>query len=294
MAIRAEAALAEPRAARRAFDRAARRFATACFVHDETRARLLARLDLTRLEPRVVVDLGAAHGAGARALAARYPTARVLAIDASVAMLRAGNAAARSDAIADLGGDAERLPLRAVSVDLLFANLVLPWCRPPAVFAEAARVLRDGGLLTFATLGPDTLQELRRAWAAVDDAIHVHAFFDMHDLGDLALQAGLAEPVVDVDRIEISYADLGAAIGDLRACGAVNVAAARRRSLTGRARWDAFEQRLRERQRLPRLTLTLEVIFGQAWGRGAPASREPAGNREVSIAIDRIDRRTRR
>ena len=72
-------------------------------------------------------------------------------------------------------------------------------------------MLADGGALLFATLGPDSLQEVRAAFGAVDDRIHVHAAFDMHDLGDLALAAGLAEPVLDVDRLEVTYADVAGA-----------------------------------------------------------------------------------
>jgi len=287
----AEVALPNRRAARRAFDRALG-FGDACVVHDEARRRLLERLELTRLTPQFVVDLGCALGLGAAQLAECFPDARVLAVDSSLGMLReARQRSVDARSVAVIGGDAERLPLRAASVQLLFANLLLPWCLPQVVFSEAARVLSQGGLLAFATLGPDSLQEVRRAWAGVDDQVHVHAFFDMHDLGDLALAAGLAEPVMDVDRIEVSYADLRSLVRDLRACGAVNVAAGRRRSLTGPRRWQAFEQRLLAQQREPRLTVTLELVFGQAWGRGPMDAADPAGPTEFGVSIDRIGRR---
>jgi malonyl-CoA O-methyltransferase len=287
----AEVALPNRRAARRGFDRA-RAFAQARPVHDEARRRLFERLTWTRIEPQVAVDLGSAAGAGAAELARRFPAARVLALDSSLGMLR--DTAVNPGSVTPLAGDAERLPLRAHCAQLLFANLLLPWCLPPAVFAEAARVLTPGGLLIFATLGPDSLQEIRRAWAAVDDRVHVHAFFDMHDLGDLALAAGLAEPVIDVDRIEVSYADLGSLVRDLRASGAVNVANGRRRSLTGPNRWRAFEQRLLAQRCDQRLKVTLELVFGQAWGRGPMESTYSAEPAEVGISIDRIGRRSPR
>lgn len=279
-------ALPEKRAARRAFDRA-RGFESACFIHDETRARLLARLDVVRLTPRVAVDLGCATGRAAQALAARYPSARVIALDSSLAMLRA--TAAAVGAVSTLGGNAEALPLRGGSVDLAFANLVLPWCRPDRVFAEAARVLADGGALMFATLGPDSLQEVRAAFAAVDDRIHVHAAFDMHDLGDLAMAAGLAEPVLDVDRLEVTYADVTALVRDLRAIGGTNAARARRRTLTGRRRWAGFVERL-PRNAEGRVAVTVELILGQAWGRG-PAARPEPGASEIRIPIEQIRKR---
>ena len=106
--------------------------------------------------------------------------------------------------------------------------------------------------MLFATLGPDSLQEVRAAFAAVDPLIHVHAAFDMHDLGDLALAAGLAEPVLDVDRVEVTYRDLAGLVRDLRGMGAMNVAGGRRRSLTGRARWQRFEAALAPADEPPR------------------------------------------
>jgi len=280
-------ALPETRAARRAFDRALQ-FESACFIHDEARARLLARLDVVRLAPTVAVDLGCATGRGAAALAARYPTARVLGIDSSRGMLRTA-AASTAEAVRLIAGDATALPLRAASVELVLANLVLPSCRPERLFAEAARVLTDGGALMFATLGPDSLQEVRAAFAGVDDRIHVHAAFDMHDLGDLAMAAGLAEPVLDVDRIEVTYADVAGLVRDLRAVGAINVAGGRRRTLTGRRRWGRFVERL-PRNIDGRFAVTVELILGQAWGR-APVARPQSGSSEIRVPIERIRRR---
>lgn len=280
--------LPDKRATRRAFDRAPR-FDGACFIHDAARERLLERLELVRLAPRVVVDLGCATARGAAALVSRYAGARVLALDSSAGMLRA--AAARA-AIAAVGGDAEQLPLRSHCVDLLFANLVLPWCRPDAAFAEAARVLSPGGVLQFATLGPDTLMEIRRAFAAVDNGIHVHAAFDVHDLGDLAIKAGLAEPVLDVDRLRVTYAEPAALWRDLKAVGAANVAGGRRRTLTGRGRWRRFEHALAPRAG-ERFGVTVELIFGQAFGRGPlPARRRAAAATEIAVPIERIGRMT--
>jgi malonyl-CoA O-methyltransferase len=288
MSLSLDDALPETRAARRAFDRALE-FDSACFIHDEARGRLLERLELMRLTPSVAVDLGCATGRGAAALAVRYPAARVLAVDSSFAMLRA-TAAAAPAAVRVLGGDAASLPLRDSCVDLALANLVLPWCRPERLFAEAARVLAASGALLFATVGPDSLQEVRAAFGAVDDRIHVHAAFDMHDLGDLALAAGLAEPVLDVDRLEVTYADIGGLVHDLRAMGAINVAGGRRRNLTGRRRWGRFIERLPHGAD-GRLAVTVELILGQAWGRGAREKSRPASG-EVRVPVAHIRRRS--
>jgi malonyl-CoA O-methyltransferase len=280
-------ALPEKRAARRAFDRATS-FDSACFIHDETRARLDARLELVRLAPAVAVDLGSATGRGAALLAARYPAATVLAVDWSVPMLAA--AASHLPTGHCVLGDAEALPLRAASVDLVLANLVLPWCRPERLFAEAARVLTDGGALMFATLGPDSLQELRAAFGAVDDFIHVHAAFDVHDLGDFAVAAGLADPVLDVDRIEVTYADLDGLVRDLRAVAGVNLAGGRRRTLTGRRRFSRFAERL-PRNADGRLAVTVELVMGHAFGRGIPRGASVVGG-EVRVPLGSVRRRS--
>jgi len=283
--LRLDEALPEKRAARRAFDRA-RDFAGASFIHEEARTRLLARLDVLRLAPRVVVDLGCGLGSGASALAARYPAAQVVALDSSRSMLR--SAAASTDrAFVVVGGDAERVPLKAHCAELVLANLVLPWCRPDVVFAEAARVLAADGVALFATLGPDTLKEVREAFAAADDRIHVHAAFDMHDLGDLALAAGLAEPVLDVDRLEVTYADVAALVRDLRAMGAMNVAGARRRGLTGVTRWRTFEQALAPTPGR-RFSVTVELILCQAFGQGPVQRRGETG--EIRVPLERLKR----
>jgi malonyl-CoA O-methyltransferase len=284
-----EFALPERRAARRAFDRAAETFDAVSVVHDEARRRLLERLDYLRLAPRTIVDLGAATGRSAESLAQRYPSARVVAVDASFEMLHAARGRASGEHVAD----AEQLPLADAGADLVFANLCLPWCRPERLFAEAARVLSEGGLLMFSTLGPDTLAEVRRAWASVDDGVHVHALFDMHDLGDLAVAAGLAEPVLDVDRLEITYTDVAALIADLRGCGAVNVAGGRWRTLTGRSRWAGFERALVAGRRSGRFHVTAELILGQAFGRGRPRSRRAHGG-EAAVPLTEIGRLRRR
>jgi len=290
MTIGLEQALPNKRATRRAFDRA-KQFDTASFIHDAARDRLLERLGLVSFTPGVVVDLGCATGRGAAALAGLYAEARVVAVDASAGMLRA-TAARRGGGVAAVGGDAEQLPLRSHCVDLLFANLLLPWCRPDVVFAEAARVLEPGGVVMFATLGPDSLAEIRRAFSSVDAGIHVHAAFDMHDLGDLAMRAGLAEPVLDVDRLTVTYAEPAILWRDLKAVAAANVAGGRRRALTGRDRWRRFERALAP---VPgeRFAVTVELIFGQAFGAGPTATRRRAGGAtEIAVPVERIRRMT--
>ncbi|MDE0372996.1 MAG: methyltransferase domain-containing protein [Rhodospirillales bacterium] len=328
--MRALYGLPDRRAALARLRRASATFDDADAVHSEARDRLLERLPLFRLSPRRIIDLGAATGKAVPELAALYPDARILAVDLCRHMAaRAQARCRRLESAAAVTGDAERLPLRDGSIDLIFSNLLLPWCDPGAVFSEAARVLREGGLLLFTAAGPDTLAEVRQAWSEVDDGLHVHGFVDMHDLGDLAARSGLAEPVLDIDRLTVAYSGIDRLVSDLRACGATNVAHGRRASLTGRKRWQAFRERLAasgEAASRPEdaeasssgnnppggdappddgdngngsgrgLSISVELIFGQAWGTGkdvAPGTPEAAVPAETEISVEALRRKLR-
>ncbi len=279
----------DERAARDAFQRAGRTFATAAFIHAEARDRLLDRLEWVKLAPAVIVDVGCALGEGARLLTARYPSATVLALDSSPAMLRAARQALHGLGPHCLAADARRLPLRAASVDLLFANLLLPWVADfTPVFEEWQRVLKPDGLATFTTVGPDTLYELAQAWATVEDLPHVHGFFDMHDVGDALLRSGLAEPVLDVDHVTVTYPSVEALARDLKACAAQNATVGRRRTLTGPRRWRSMVESYPRSKAPDRIQATVELVFGQAWGRAAVPSSDPG---LTTIPVASIKRR---
>ena len=285
----ARVGLPERHAAMVRLGRASTTFDTADVVHTEARTRLIERLQLFRLNPVRVVDLGSATGKSTAELAKLYPEAQIMAIDLSRPMVEfTRQRCLNLDTVSPLIGDAERLPLMENSVDLVFANFLLPWCDPQAVFREVARVLRADGLMLFTTVGPDTLQEVRRAWREVDSDVHVHGFVDMHDLGDLAARSGLAEPVMDVDRLQVTYGDLSRLVGDLRATGSTNVAYGRRTQLTSAVRWGAFCEQLEVQRVEDVLSISVELIFGQAWGTVGMAM---GGDGAVRISAEELARK---
>lgn len=282
-----EPGVPERRAVARAFRKAATTYAAGDFLHAEVRSRLLERLDFVRLDPTVVLDLGAGPPAATAEVARRFPGATVVAADLVSEML-----GATPQQWARVCADAARLPVGDQSVDVVVAAMLLHWCPDvPAVIAEARRVLRHPGLFLFATLGPDTLRELRRAWPAGDRHDHTLAFTDMHNLGDELVRAGFAEPVVDAETLTITYRDIARLFDDLRAVGATNVACGRRPTLTGRRRWAgmtaAYEK---ERTSAGTLPASIEVIYGQAWA-GELRSDRPEVPGEVSIPVERLSRR---
>jgi malonyl-CoA O-methyltransferase len=282
----------EPHWVRRSFDRAAKTYDAAAVLHAEVRDNLLARLQLTTLEPRVVLDAGAGTGHASRALKRRYPKAQVVALDSSRRML---HEAARQQSwlrpFERVCADAGLLPLADGCVDLIVSNLMLQWCDPDAVFAEFRRVLAPHGLLSFSAFGPDTLRELRTAWEQVDSHSHVHQFIDMHDLGDALVRAGFASPVLDVEKYILKYLNVRKVAADLKATGAHNATVGRARGLTGARKFAAMQAAYENFRQDGRLPATYEVVFAHAWVPAQSARRSPAD--AASVSLDEIKRELR-
>lgn len=269
----ASVALPEPAAALRGFERASATYDTACAAHDHAREVLLNRLSWFDLDPQLVIDAGCGTGRAMATLRRRFPDARLLGVDRNAAMLAA--ATRRAAATAWLRADVQSLPLPDASVDLLFANLALPWCDPLAALREFARVLTPDGLLLLSTTGPKTLAQVRRAWRVVDDGVHVHAGLDLQTVGDLLAGCGFREPVLDADCVTLQYSGSAALHTELRNVGAANAAGGRRRTLTGRRRFEAYEQALNAAAGERGLEISVELVFAQAWGvPGGTAQRD--------------------
>jgi malonyl-CoA O-methyltransferase len=282
----------EPRWVRRSFDRAAKTYDAAAVLHTEVRENLLQRLQLTKLQPRVVLDAGAGTGHAGRALKRSYPKALVVALDSSHKMLQeARRQQSWLRSFERVCADAELLPLGEGSIDLIVSNLMLQWCNPDAVFAEFRRVLAPHGLLSFSAFGPDTLRELRAAWQQVDSHSHVHQFIDMHDLGDALVRAGFAAPVLDVERFTLQYLNVRKVAADLKATGAHNATAGRPKGLTGTRKFAAMQAAYESFRQDGRLPATYEVVFAHAW---VPAQATRRGSADsASVSLEEIKRELR-
>lgn len=270
---------------RRSFEKAAASYDAAAVLQHEVCRRMLSRLDYVRHEPAAILDAGTGTGNVIAALRSRYPRASIYALDIALAMVRRAQARVpwwrrlAGGGVLPICGDLERLPLRAGAVAMVWSNLALQWVdEPQRAFAELRRVIAPGGLLMFSTFGPDTLKELRQAYQAADRYNHVNRFVDMHDLGDMLLHAGFAEPVMDMEYITLTYADVRALMRDLKAIGAHNVTAGRRHGMTARAILEAVERSYETMRREGRLPATFEVVYGHAW---APAARTTADGKPI-------------
>ncbi len=252
------------------FSKAAQNYDAFAFIQREIGERLLERLDLMNIQPRTIVDLGCGTGHFTRALKKKYGKAKVTGVDIAPGMIevaRSKNSWFKSCEYHC--ADMDSLPFDDNSVDLLFSNLALQWVPNEAkTFAEFSRVLKPEGLIIFATLGPDTLTELRRAWRQVDEQVHVNEFIDMHDLGDAMLKAGIADPVVDMEHIRLTYKTLNGLFKDLKGIGAHNMNQGRPNALMSKSKWFAMTKAYQTFCDGDGLyPVTYEAVYGHGWGR---------------------------
>ncbi|HEY2344849.1 MAG TPA: malonyl-ACP O-methyltransferase BioC [Xanthomonadaceae bacterium] len=273
---------------RRAFARAADSYEAVATLQREVESRLLEQLDaFAERKPERVLDLGSGPGRAAQAMHERWPKAQIVALDFALPMLR--RTAARKpwwkpgpQRLHAICGDAAALPFVDESADLVFSSLCLQWVADlPSALAGFRRVLRPGGLLLFSTFGPDTLRELREAFAQAGAGDPVTPFAHIQQIGDALQSAGFRDPVLHRDRFTLTYPDVRTLMRELRALGAHNARADRRRSLMGKARmqrvFDAYES-LRRDGALPS---TWDVVYAQAF---APPPGQPLRGNAGEIA----------
>jgi malonyl-CoA O-methyltransferase len=268
---------------RRAFSKAAVRYDAAAVLQREVCLRLLEKLEYIKLRPARVLDAGSGTGWGARQLAGRYKEAEIVMLDIAFGMVQEARGTSSWWRKLFAGGkqrflcaDAESLPLAAQSMEMVWSNLALQWCNDlPATFIELHRVLKADGLLMFSTFGPDTLRELRTAFHGVDGYNHINRFTDMHDIGDMVGAAGFADPVMEMEKITLTYNDVKAMMQDLRSIGAHNATAGRAQGMMGKAKWARIARNYETLRRNGKLPATFEVIYGHAWK--APARKMADG-----------------
>jgi malonyl-CoA O-methyltransferase len=285
--------LIDKRQMRRAFSRAAQNYDATAVMQREVCSRMLERLDYIKLQPAHILDAGSGTGWGTRQLTQRYPGAQTIALDIAIGMLQ--TARGRSGWWQKLFGgakqmpvcaDIEALPLASDSVEMVWSNLAVQWCNDlPAALIELHRVLKVDGLLMFSTFGPDTLKELRQAFNGVDQHNHINRFTDMHDIGDMLVHGGFADPVMDMEYITLTYDDVRGVLQDLKTIGAHNATAGRSPGLMGKNAWarliDNYE-RLRSNGKLP---ATFEVVYGHAWKPQPRVTRDGAAIIQTSFKL---------
>ena len=267
------------------FSQAASTYDSAAVVQHEICDRTLARLQMLKLYPKIILDIGTGTGRSVRGLQNIYPNSQIIASDFALPMLQQ-----QQHHHACVCCDTGNLPIKTSSIDLIFSTSTFQWCEDlQHVFKECFRVLKVGGTLVFTTFGPDTLKELRSSWAKVDQHEHVHTFIDMHHIGDFLLAAQYMDPVVDCELITIEYQKLRHLLNDLKATGSREKfnqsQQGKRHGLTGKNMYQLLKNSYeRFRQKNGLLPASYEVIYG--YGR-KPAPTKISKS-EVKIPIDKI------
>jgi malonyl-CoA O-methyltransferase len=240
------------------------------WLHTEVARRMAERLPIIRQPPQRWLDWWAHGGGGAAAVRAAYPHAQRTAVEPDE-VLRAKSAAQLPPwwSRRRWGPQAETVLMQggvtAASADMLWANMMLHGCADIAgVFAQWHRALAVDGFVMFSTLGPGTLPELRRLYEREAWGPAFYPFADMHDLGDLLVHAGFADPVMDQEQLTLTWSSPQAVLRELRTLGG-NVHAARHAGLrTPRWRQRLLAQLERSRDADGRVALSFEIVYGHA------------------------------
>ena len=250
------------------FERAAESYDAAAVLQREIAKRLGERLDYIKMQPKQALDLGCGTGFISKDLLKRYPKASILALDLALNMVKKskkqGSWLRKPRAIC---ADAEQLPLKEDSVDLIVSNLMLQWSNDlNKAFSGFHHVLAPNGLLLFSTFGPDTLKEMRQSWQGIDNSPHTSTFADMHEIGDVLLQSGFINPVTDMEMITMTYANVRQLMKDIKNIGATNTDSERSKGLMGKQKLKNFEQAYEQFKTADGLyPATWEIIYGHAW-----------------------------
>lgn len=266
---------------RKRFNAAANTYAEAAVVQREVGKRLLERFDVMRLAPKLVLDVGCGPGAHTQALRERFPEANVVAIDHAIEMIDRANPApsgliaklTRQSRAPGVVADMRALPIKSSSADVLWSNFALHWANElPKLFTEWHRALKTDGVLMFTAPGPDTLREMRNTVARElpSRAHRVHKFTDLHDIGDMLIHAGFADPVMDMEVITLEYKTTDALWNDLRAQGAMSAIASptieHAHGLVTPRAWARLNEALeKSRDGNGMIRASVEVIYGHAW-----------------------------
>lgn len=275
------------------------------FLYGEIAQRMLQRLSYIRITPTAVLDAGCGAGHALEPLRARYADMDYKGLDSCAALLDA----ARQRYLAKPGfwqklrnkptppaefiqADMAESGLPPESLDLVWSNMALHWHpEPHQVLSEWRRVLKPGALVMFSCLGPGSLAELRSAITAANLQTATPAYVDMHDFGDLLIERGFSDPVMDQEILTLTYRTPEKLLEDMRALGG-NPSLDRKPGLAGK-QWrqrllDALES---QRHLDGTIHLTLEVAYGHAWR--SASMRNMFGETRISVgSIGRPGKKT--
>jgi malonyl-CoA O-methyltransferase len=282
-----ESSLPNTRVVRRTFDRLAGLYDGHAALEQEVAKRLLQRLEFHRLSPQRIVDLGCGTGQASAGLKNKFRKAQVIGLDSSRAMLAQMRRRSRFlRPLKAVCADFSALPLADQSSELLYSNLALQWCPDlVSLFAEFRRILVPGGMLLFSSFGPDSLGELRTAWSGAEETAQTAEFTDMLEVGDALMAAGFQEPVMDTERITLSYPDIDSLICELQATGTSGFLHGRNSMQEAKDRLEMAYQPFRVDSKYP---VTYQIIYGTAFGPQEGQPRKTPQGDFVTFSVESL------
>jgi malonyl-CoA O-methyltransferase len=244
---------------RNTFNTASSNYNDNAFLQNEIANRLAEKLKVISIKPQTIIDLGSGTGFLSEKTAKIFPNSILVCVDFAQQSLLENSQNLKVCA------NAYKLPFASNSVDFIVSNLMMQWCPDlTTLFNECFRILKPQGLFLFTTFGPDTLKELKRSWSVVDSSAHVNNFIDMHDIGDQMLQSGFQSPIMEMEKLILTYEKVVDLMHDLKAIGAQNVAN-RSKALTGKTKFKKMIEMYENYREDGKLPATYEVIYGHAW-----------------------------
>jgi malonyl-CoA O-methyltransferase len=241
------------------FNNASSNYNENAFLQNEIATRLSEKLKVISINPKTILDLGSGTGFLSEKTAKLFPDADLFCVDFAQQSLTKNSQKLKVCA------DANQLPFSSNSVDFVISNLMMQWCpKLNTLFDECNRVLKPRGLILFTTFGPETLNELKRSWSVVDNEVHVNEFIDMHDIGDQMIQSGFQSPVMEMEKLTLTYERVVDLMHDLKGIGAQSVEN-RSKSLTGKTKFKKMIELYENYRENGKIPATYEVIYGHAW-----------------------------
>ena len=254
------AAYPDKRLVAASFGRAAKSYDAAAQLQCEIGEQLLASIPST-LTPEVILDLGSGTGYFAVLLRNKFPLARIICLDLAENMLTYARDIRPLDVVY-LCADAEQIPLKNTSIDLIFSSLAIQWCENvSALFSELQRVLQPQGRAFIATLGPDTLFELRHAWRQVDNYVHVNTFVSMAKLQEAVERQEFSQSFYRSVKRVLKYSQLQQLTRELKAIGAHNMNPDQSLGLSGRKRIELFRRAYEQYRSQGMLPATYDIYY---------------------------------
>ncbi len=241
------------------FNKASSNYDENAFLQNEIATRLSEKLKVISINPKTIIDLGSGTGFISDKTANLFPDATLFCVDFAQQLL------IKNSLNLKVCADAYQLPFRSNSVDFVISNLMIQWCPDlKTLFDECIRVLKPEGLVLFTTFGPETLNELKRSWSVVDNEVHVNDFTDMHDIGDQMIQSGFQSPIMEMEKLTLTYEKVLDLMHDLKGIGAQSVEN-RSKSLTGKTKFKKMLEMYESYRENGKIPATYEVIYGHAW-----------------------------